>query len=146
MMYIDTTKLETSKIIWFDRWKRRTSVLLENIENATTIKERNEIIDRSHRYWSVFKEELKKLSYNKCWYSETKNPYSHLHVDHFRPKKKVEDIYDTANKMRDGYWWLVFEFTNFRLSGSVGNVKKNDHFAVKFNKVMSKGPVTDEVY
>ena len=146
MMFIDITKLDTSKITWFAKWQTKTAKILEAIENAATIKERNEIIDKHQRYWSVFKEELKKLSYNKCWYSETKNPYSHLHVDHFRPKKSVEDIYDTVNKIRDGYWWLVFDYTNYRLSGSVGNTKKNDHFAVIANKVTSKGSITDELF
>jgi hypothetical protein len=146
MMYIDLAKLDTSKIVWFDRWQKKTNAILDKIEKASSIKERNEIIDKNQRYWSIFKDELKKISYNKCWYSETRNPYSYLHVDHFRPKKRVEDIYEIAIKIRDGYWWLVFDYTNFRLSGSVGNSKKSDHFAVKHNKVESKGSISDEVY
>jgi len=142
MMYIDLKKLSIPE----DKWIAKSKKLLKELEDSETIEERNNLIDKSHRYWKLFKNQLKALSYNKCWYSETRNPYSHLHVDHFRPKKRVEDIYSINQRIRDGYWWLTYDFTNYRLCGSVGNSKKNDHFAVKYNKVTSPGPISDEVY
>lgn len=39
---------------------------------------------------------------------------------------------------------MTFEISNFRLSGSVGNTKKSNHFAVSYNKVTQKGPIEDE--
>lgn len=142
MIYIDNTKLEKPT----QRWMDRAALLLKNLEEAANNDERNKIIDQNHRVWKLLKDSLKKLSYGKCWYSETRNVYSHPHIDHFRPKKRAQDIFDKKNPTKDGYWWLTFDVTNYRLCGSVGNVKKNDHFAVKYNRVLEPGPVSDEVY
>lgn len=139
MMYIDKNKINISN----PRWLEKTTELLVEMNESNSTAERNEIIDKNHRYWKLFKEHLKKISYNKCWYSETRNPYSHYHIDHFRPKKKVIEIDESE---RDGYWWLSFDYNNFRLSGSVGNTKKSNFFAVKYNKVVEPGPLDDEGY
>jgi uncharacterized protein (TIGR02646 family) len=141
-MYINFDKLTTPKKKWLDK----AAELLKELETSETVDDRNKIIDKNHKYWKLFKNSFKELSYNKCWYSETKNPYSHLHIDHFRPKKRVQDIFDEEYPIRDGYWWLTFDYKNYRLCGSVGNTKKNDHFAVKYNKVISPAPISDEVY
>lgn len=139
MMYIDKNKINISN----PRWLEKATELLIEMNESNSTAERNEIIDKNHRYWKLFKEHLKKISYNKCWYSETRNPYSHYHIDHFRPKKKVIEIDESE---RDGYWWLSFDYNNFRLSGSVGNTKKSNFFAVKYNKVVEPGPLDDEGY
>lgn len=141
MNYIDITKINMPSQKWLDK----AAILLSKLENAQDISERNIIIDQNHRVWKLIKESLKELSYGKCWYSETRNPYSHLHIDHFRPKKSAEDIFDKKKRLKDGYWWLTFDISNYRLCGSVGNVKKGDHFAVKYNRVCDPGPITDEV-
>lgn len=142
MIYIDNTKLEKPSQKWLDK----TAILLKKLEDTVDNDERNRIIDLNHRIWKLLKDSLKKLSYGKCWYSETKNPYSHLHIDHFRPKKRVEDIFEKDNPIKNGYWWLTFDISNYRLCGSIGNIKKSDHFAVKYNRVTQPGPISDEVY
>ena len=38
--------------------------------------------------------------------------YSHSDVEHFRPKKEAKAL--DANS-RDGYWWLAFDYMNFRV-------------------------------
>ncbi|MCY2967875.1 MAG: hypothetical protein NT069_30320 [Planctomycetota bacterium] len=63
---------------------------------------------------------------NKCWYSEAQESVSYYHVDHFRPKGRVSD--DQTDLITDGYWWLAFNWTNYRISGGVLNSKKNDVF------------------
>lgn len=80
-------------------------------------KERQEFIKANDHLWGELKQWLSTLSFNKCWYSEAKEIYSHYHVDHFRPKNK--------------YWWLAFDWKNYRLSGSVGNVHKSNNFPLK---------------
>ncbi len=138
MMYIDITKIPAANA----KWIAKAQTFLDDMTNAIDIPTRNAVMEKNHRYWKLLKNGLKAASYNKCWYSETRNPFSHYHVDHFRPKKNVIEFDETE---RDGYWWLTFDFTNYRLCGSVGNSKKKDHFAVKYNKVTAPGPVTDEV-
>jgi len=140
MMYIDKSRIQ----ILNDKWTIRTTAFLRDMTKAVSKPDRDSIIDKYQGYWKVFKNQLKQLSYNKCWYSETKNPYSHYHIDHFRPKKKAIEIDGVTE--RDGYWWLTFDISNYRLSGSVGNTKKGNHFAVAYNKVIQPGPVDDEGY
>ena len=53
---------------------------------------------------------------------------SHYEVEHFRPKKETKELDGTV---RDGYWWLSFDYTNFRLCGNVGNRKKGGWFPLK---------------
>lgn len=137
-MYIDTYSLPATSA----KWNLKAQQLLTELNSIDDVAERNRFIDKNHRYWKLFKSSLKAHSHNKCWYSETRNPYSHYHVDHFRPKKCVIEFDGTK---RDGYWWLAFDKSNYRLSGGVGNAKKKDHFAVKYNTVTRPGPVSDEV-
>lgn len=139
MMYIDKNRVQ----IINERWSQKVAEIFIEMSIAESKSERDTIIDKYHWYWKLFKNQLKEISYNKCWYSETKNPYSHYHVDHFRPKKKVIEKDKTE---RDGYWWLTFEPSNYRLSGSVGNIKKGNHFAVANNAVTEPGSLEDEVY
>jgi uncharacterized protein (TIGR02646 family) len=84
------------------------------------------------------------IAHKKCWYSEAKDTYSHCHVDHFRPKKEAIGI----DKKTDfgGYWWLAFEWTNYRYCGGAGNVRKNSYFAVKKNKANKpEDTIEDEI-
>jgi hypothetical protein len=145
MLHIEINRVEIDpdkKQKWIDK----ANLLLETLETIIreqTKEDRDKYIDDNNRYWKLFKEHLKLLSYRKCWYSDSINPASHYHVDHFRPKKKVIN-YDKTE--RDGYWWLAFDLSNFRLSGSVPNTKKGNHFAVKDHPVVSKGSVRDEIF
>jgi uncharacterized protein (TIGR02646 family) len=96
---------------------------------------RKEFIDENkNQIWGELKEDLEKLSYGKCWYSEAREIYSYYHVDHFRPKKNCIEIDGTNH---EGYWWLTFDWTNYRICGSVGNTHKRDYFAVESHKVDS---------
>ena len=131
MIYIDIKKLAPSKE-WLDKSKELLDELIIYRDNKA---KRDEIIDRSssQNHWKNLKEELKKLSYGKCWYSEAREIYSYYHVDHFRPKKRATDDTKGTTVSRDGYWWFAFDYKNYRLSGGVGNTLKVDHFAVKTN-------------
>lgn len=138
MLYINPDRIPIDN----KKWKKKADELLKQLVEADTKEKRHEIIDENQRYWKLFKLHLKSLSYNKCWYSDSINPASHYHVDHFRPKKMV---LEHNLSEREGYWWLTFDDTNFRLSGSVPNTKKGNHFAVKKNAVLNKGSIKDEV-
>ena len=71
--------------------------------------------------WREVKGALGEISWEKCWYSESKNPGSDKNVDHFRPKGSVEE-----DREHDGYWWLAFDWRNFRYSSQWCNQKRND--------------------
>ena len=106
-------------------WLIKSNELTSALKKATTIEEKNRIIDANESKWGELKDSLLELSFNKCWYSEAKETYSHYHVDHFRPKKAARGI---DKKDNGGYWWLAFDWTNYRVCGGVGNIIKRDKF------------------
>lgn len=96
--------------------------------------ERNALIDKNKPLWDELKLWLLALSGGKCWFSEVRDLYSHYDVEHFRPKKEAKALNGTE---RDGYWWLAFDYMNFRLCGNVGNRKKGGWFPLKQNSLCS---------
>lgn len=103
----------------------------------------NDKIDRNKGHWTIIKEDLLKLSYRKCWYSDVRELFSHYHVEHFRPKKECVEL---NNDKLEGYWWLAFDYENYCVCGSVGNTTKGNKFAVKSNKAANPdASIEDEV-
>ena len=95
------------------------------------------------------------MSHNKCWYSEAKEIFSLYDVDHFRPKKRAKQLDGTE---REGYWWLTFDWKNYRISGTIGNRRykdkegvtggKGDYFPLKPDTPAATNPsfdVEDEI-
>jgi uncharacterized protein (TIGR02646 family) len=139
MIYINNSVIPPSA-----KWLKKAKDITDALIAANSDEERFEILDKNHRVWGLLKETLKTMSYGKCWYSEAREIYSHYHVDHFRPKKKA---LDTKNNDEGGYWWLAFDWKNYRLMGSVGNSKKGDYFPVKHHKAKkTSDPIKDEIY
>ncbi len=125
------------------KWIKKAKDLTDALKAAANSVDRGLIISKNHRIWGLLKATLKTISYGKCWYSEARDIYSHYHVDHFRPKEKALDI---DNSDQGGYWWLTFDWTNYRLMGSVGNSKKGDYFPVKRHKANTyTDPISDEL-
>jgi uncharacterized protein (TIGR02646 family) len=98
------------------------------LEAAGKRSERNALIDANDGHWKALKEWLLALSGGKCWFSEVRELYSHYDVEHFRPKKEAKAL---DGHDRDGYWWLAFDYMNFRACGNVGNRKKGGWFPLK---------------
>jgi uncharacterized protein (TIGR02646 family) len=71
--------------------------------------------------WRDLAPQLAKLQNGKCWYSESQNPGSDKDVDHFRPKNRVAEDPD-----HEGYWWLAFNWVNYRYSCKWCNQRRND--------------------
>jgi uncharacterized protein (TIGR02646 family) len=124
---------------WLNRADAITTELMDPKNNSTNA--RNAIIDRNEELWGELKDFLLSISHNKCWYSEAKDAYNHLHVDHFRPKKISVEI---DKKPYEGYWWLAFQWYNYRVCGGAGNVRKRDKFAVKSNKATTPSMVIED--
>ncbi|MBK5969836.1 HNH endonuclease family protein [Thiorhodovibrio litoralis] len=98
------------------------------------IKARNAFISDKSGHWARLKPWLLALSHGKCWFSESKDIYSHYHVEHFRPKSEAKDL---DGSTQDGYWWLAFDYSNYRICGSVGNSKKGGWFPLREGSVRS---------
>ena len=111
---------------WLDEADRLVTEL-ERLQTAGDTKARNEFIDANSGHWGKLKPWLTALSAGKCWFSEAREIYSHLDVEHFRPKKEAKRTASTD----DGYWWLAFDYMNFRACGNVGNRKKGGWFPLQ---------------
>jgi uncharacterized protein (TIGR02646 family) len=121
----------------WDGWKAKSKLLLDDLaklERTGRRKERNELIDANSGHWGALKPWLLALSSGKCWFAEVRDLYSHYDVEHFRPKKEARAL--DAN-VRDGYWWLAFDYMNFRACGTVGNRKKGGWFPLKDGSLCS---------
>jgi hypothetical protein len=114
MIHISIEGIEPTDKEWLEKAQRLT----DQLKAATNAEERKAIIERNKGMWGQVKEWLKGLSHGKCWYSEAKELCSFYDVDHFRPKNNVVEL---DGSERDGYWWLAFEWTNYRLSGQICN-------------------------
>lgn len=73
------------------------------------------------KVWRDLAKPLSVLRNGKCWYSESKNPTSDKDVDHFRPKNRVAEDPD-----HEGYWWLAFQWNNYRYSCQWCNQRRVD--------------------
>lgn len=83
-------------------------------EERKSAKDKRRQLIRGHSgLWTELKDLLLKWSHGKCWYSELRDDGSDYHIDHFRPKNRVRN---EGEPERDGYWWLAFDWRNFRVS------------------------------
>jgi len=110
------------------QWIKKAEGLLAELEAAVDADARNKIIDQNKAVWGELKEWLLKHSHGKCWFSEVKEGFSHWDVEHYRPKKSARDEDGTEH---DGYWWLAFDWENFRICGNAGNRKKGTFFPLR---------------
>lgn len=109
-------------------WLTKAENLKKEMEAAPDDDARKKIIDDNSAFWGEMKNWLLKLSHNKCWFSEAKDCISHWEVEHFRPKKSIKDDNGTEPI---GYWWLAFDWQNYRICGNVPNRKKGSYFPLK---------------
>lgn len=94
------------------------------VNSKPTIIEKKEYIKRTNT-WGLLKKWLSELSYGKCWYCESSSERAAADVDHFRPKAGVTcDRKELAN--HDGYYWLAYDWSNFRYSCQRCNRSEKD--------------------
>lgn len=106
MRYIDIRDLKLDKD-WVSAADKAAAAVV-GASPAT----RSKVIDDNQQVWKSLKDKLSALSHDKCWYCESIDPRSDNAVDHYRPKGNVKD----AAPPHDGYWWLAFEWRNYRFS------------------------------
>ena len=118
---------------WLQKSDELTKKLIEFHEKGD-IEGRNKLINDNSEHWGKLKDWLLDLSNRKCWFSEAHEIYSHYDVEHFRPKLEAKQL---NGPPRDGYWWLAFDYRNFRVCGNVGNRKKGGWFPLQVGSVVS---------
>lgn len=103
-------------------WRKRASDALASVSAAPSQADRKEILEKasSAKIWRDYYKLLPNVLKKKCWYCEAEKIRSDTPVDHFRPKGKVEDDND-----HDGYWWLAFDWKNYRCACEFCNSRRN---------------------
>lgn len=91
------------------------------IENLV-LEARHQAINAKSDVWRTAKDALRLASYGKCWYCESLQDRSDKSTDHFRPKNRVCE----ATVDHPGYWWLAFDWRNYRYSCTYCNSKRRD--------------------
>lgn len=122
MRYIDLTgQLPPSELV--DRATKK----YEKLATLTDMAARKAMLNKrsSSETWGAFKAWLLGFSHGKCWFSDTLPNFAPFDVEHFRPKSSVSQ--DDGTKI-EGYWWLAFDWTNYRICGKIGNTKKGIKF------------------
>lgn len=104
-------------------WLDKVAALQAELEQLGTSEERKAFIDDHSAVWGEIKDKLLEMSHGKCWYSEAPDAVSDWHVDHFRPKKRALDEDKTEH---EGYYWLAFDWKNYRVAGSYPNSPHRD--------------------
>jgi len=121
-----------------DAWKARLETARAELEKAATQEERGKIIDRYSDLWSEVKIHLRRRSFDKCWYCETSTKGFPGDIDHYRPKKGVEEAPD-----HEGYWWLAFEWRNWRFVCRFCNSENKDHETGEVGGKANQFPLLD---
>jgi hypothetical protein len=92
-------------------WERDAREALEAVRAAAP-EDRSNLIQKHSGLWRSLKDLLREMSYMKCWYCESIDCRSDNAVDHYRPKANVRD----ARPPHEGYWWLAFDWRNYRFA------------------------------
>jgi len=119
-------------------WLQKAQAVTDELCEMEDAEERKKLINRKSDLWGELKNRLYQISHGKCWYCEAKEDRSDYHVDHFRPKNRIRAAFGAE---RDGYWWLAFKWTNYRLAcgycnsshrGEDGQSRgKSDYFPIR---------------
>ena len=127
MIYINPKALNIP-IDWRESVKSLKAELLKKQKNERTAY----INSKRELTWGHPKilEALRGPVGNKCWYTEVDLTGADPNIDHFRPKGNIKEI-DVdglvATKIEcNGYWWLAFDYENFRLSSMHSNQRRVD--------------------
>lgn len=141
MIYIDAKTIEVRIP---PEWLEKARKAQEELCMLGCQEERRQYIDNKASLWRELKDVLFEASHKKCWYCEAKEDRSDYHVDHFRPKLRVRD--ENGQEVEcEGYWWLAFDWHNFRISCSYCNARHRGEDGRSHGK-WDRFPVKDEVH
>jgi hypothetical protein len=107
-----------------------------NQMSAMTVDERKTFI-RDNTPWNALQEIMFNLSESKCWYSEAPPGAGDFEIDHFRPKNRSRQ-FNGDILIPNGYWWLTYDWRNYRLAGGLVNKRRRDRLGFD-EEVKGKG-------
>ena len=147
MRYVDSSVVQQNLP---DGWAGRAQTASDAVA-AAPAETRAEEVKKRDEVWKELKDALKGASHGKCWYCESADIRSDNAVDHFRPKNAVADC-----PGHDGYWWLAFDWKNYRFCCTFCNCRrvdqakgtgggKADHFPLRDEARRAKTPADDLV-
>jgi len=110
-------------------WIRKANRLLAQLNAAPNENARKQLLDTHQSVWQELMPWLKRITKGKCWFSESRGACQYWEVEHFRPKGAARNLDGTVRP--EGYWYLAFDWKNFRLCGGVTNRKKGYYFPLR---------------
>lgn len=111
MRHIDFGKLQL-----LDEWHTLVAGYLVELRNMEADDRAEALGKASFSVWRMIVPLLRRISHNKCYYSERLLNFGVTDVDHFRPKNRVAKCDLPDGETHRGYWWLSLFASNFRLS------------------------------
>lgn len=106
-------------------WRADSTRLKNQLLAEPDPKKRAKIIEDNQSHWKKVKKALAETFNHKCWYTEAPQQGTDVDVDHFRPKKRVQETLKETVP-HEGYWWLAFDIENYRYSCIVANRRRTD--------------------
>ncbi|WP_312152020.1 HNH endonuclease signature motif containing protein [Pseudomonas sp.] len=123
------------------RWPKVYAGRLAKVNSWGTPTLRSDYI-KNNGSWGLLKKWLANASGHKCWYCEANSTRAPFDVDHFRPKLGIT-VDGVKLAGHDGYYWLAYEWWNFRLSCQRCNRPEKDDADVLHGKA-NEFPIRDE--
>lgn len=109
MRFIDLPDDSAVPASWMSGSRKRAAAV-----SGLITEEQRRVYIKSHAHWSSLKPWLLELGAT-CWYCESSLYRAEWDVDHFRPKR-APTIRRENHPTHAGYWWLAYEWRNFRIS------------------------------
>ena len=136
-----------------DDWRYEAWQLEQELHAKVTNEEKFAFIDANRAFWGRLKAGFPHN--DKCWISESKESVSVYQIEHFRPTRAVgrsTSVFKLLHPIveetrRDwtaatrykglGYWWLAFNYLNYRNCGGKINNTKGIRFPMEQNSVIA---------
>lgn len=100
-------------------WQTAARALVQQLVTASAL-QKARLIKKNAPLWSELRDALWSAGREKCWYSEVLLSMGEAEVEHFRPKGRL------SGEAFAGYWWLAFEWRNYRLASHLANTRRKD--------------------
>jgi superfamily II DNA or RNA helicase len=122
-----------------EKWRADLEQARAELRNLAPGESRSNIFKKYSYLWSDVKECYRHISHEKCWYCEAKTDRIRGDIDHYRPKGRV-----TENPAHPGYWWLAFDWRNWRFCCELCNSKLADYTTGEIGGKGNDFPLVDD--